>query len=235
MLFRIEDAIFDNYPETIVGIVVACEINNHGEAPQITQLLAAQQAKVREEFFGITIEQHPCIAPWREAFKRFGAKPQKYYSSIESLVRRVVNGQDIPGINKLVDAYNAVSLKYIVPVGGEDLDAVKGDVVLTIAGAEEIPIRLIGEHDERAPKRGEVIYKDDLGAICRRWNWREAERTKLTERTKDAMLVIEGIKRDDRGRVEKAIEEMAALIKSSCGGSARGLILEKSNPVAQLR
>jgi DNA/RNA-binding domain of Phe-tRNA-synthetase-like protein len=235
MLFRITDAIFDEYPEALVGVVVAHAIDNRGEDPRIKHLLETQQAKVRQEFSGTAIEQHPCIAPWREAFKRFGAKPQKYYSSIESLVRRVVNGQDVPSINKLVDAYNALSLKHLVPVGGEDLGAVSGDVVLTIAGDDEAPIRLIGEQDERAPKRREVIYKDDVGAICRRWNWREAERTKLTEGKRDAILVIEELKREERGRVEAAVEEMVGLIKSSCGGSVRGTILEKSAPVTELR
>ena len=234
MKFRVTDAIFSIYPETIVGVVVALGINNRHDPSQTTHLLRLQEARVADEFRATDVAQHPCIASWREAYKKFGAKPQKYYSSVESLVRRVVSGQEVPSINNLVNIYNAVSLKYIVPAGGEDLDKIQGDVELTIAGETEAAIRLLGERDERPPKRGEVFYKDDLGAICRRWNWREADRTKLTESTRNAMLVVEGLSAKEKERVEGAVRELVELIKTYSGGEVRSEILDKSNQVIEL-
>lgn len=38
-----------------------------------------------------------------------------------------------------------------------------------------------------------MIYFDEQGAVCRCLNWREVQRTMLTEETKDAVLVIEAI------------------------------------------
>ncbi|HVF91246.1 MAG TPA: phenylalanine--tRNA ligase beta subunit-related protein [Blastocatellia bacterium] len=234
MIFEITDRIFTDYPEALVGVVIARDIDNAGEAPQIDRFLKEQEARVIDAMSRANMLEDPRISSWREAYRKFGAKPQKYYSSVESLVRRVVNGQKIPNINKLVDIYNGVSLKYIVPAGGEDLDRIRGDVALTIAGDGEAPILLIGERDERAPKRGEVIYRDEAGAICRRWNWREAERTKLTEGTRNAILVIEALKSEYRGAVEEATSEMADLIKAHCGGSARSAILDKTAPAIPL-
>ncbi|HYP25181.1 MAG TPA: phenylalanine--tRNA ligase beta subunit-related protein [Blastocatellia bacterium] len=234
MLFRITDQIFRDYPEALVGVVIAQNISNLGESPEIDRFLREQEARVAQEVSRESLSEHPRISVWREAYRRFGAKPQKYLSSVESLVRRVINGQRVPNINKLVDSYNAISLKYLVPAGGEDLDRIQGDVLLTIAGDGEAPILLLGEQEERAPRRGEVIYKDDAGAICRRWNWREADRTKLTDRTTNAFFVIEALKSEERGTVEEAIAEMADLIKNNCGGSARREILDKTRPVIEL-
>ena len=108
-------------------------------------------------------------------------------------MRRTLKGEPIRPILPLVDIYNAVSLEHLLPVGGEDLDSIEGDLRLTRASESEPPVRLLGEAEERAPKPGEVIYTDDRGAICRRWNWKEADRTKLTESTRTAVLVLEAL------------------------------------------
>ena len=234
MIFKITDPIFTDYPEALVGVVIARGIDNAGEAAHIDRFLREQEGRLLEGVPRGDLLEDSRISAWREAYRKFGAKPQKYHSSVESLVRRVINGQRIPNINKLVDIYNGVSLKYLVPAGGEDLDEIRGDVELTVAQAGEAAIRLIGERDERAPKRGEVIYKDAVGTICRRWNWREAERTKLTGDTRNALLVIEALKTEDRGLLEEAASEMADLIKVHCGGSARTGILDKATPAIQL-
>jgi DNA/RNA-binding domain of Phe-tRNA-synthetase-like protein len=234
MVFTVTDEVFHIYPESLVGIVVAREIDNQGEHSEITDLLKQQEAKVVEAFLATTLAEHPRIVGWREAYKKFGAKPQKYYSSVESLVRRVLSGQSVPSINKLVNLYNAISLKYIIPAGGEDLDKIRGNVELTIAGEAEAAILLLGEREERSPKRGEVFYKDDLGGICRRWNWREAERTKLTESTSNALLIVEALNSSDRNIVEGAVNDLAELIKVYCGGNVTSKIVDKTNQATEL-
>ncbi|MGA9770766.1 MAG: phenylalanine--tRNA ligase beta subunit-related protein [Blastocatellia bacterium] len=234
MMFRITEHIFDLYPEALVGIVVAREINNRGEQSEITELLRHQEARIIEEFAAADIARHPCIAGWREAYRKFGAKPQKYHSSVESLLRRVLSGQRIPNINRLVNIYNAISLKYIIPAGGEDLDRIQGSVELTIAGDAERAILLLGERDERPPKKGEVFYKDDLGGICRRWNWREADRTKLTESTSNALLVVEALNSGERDTIERAINELVELIRVYCGGTVWSRIADKTDHAIEL-
>lgn len=129
-------------------------------------------------------------------------------SSIENLVRRTVKGQPLAHINTLVDIYN-------------DLDQVRGDVLLTRAGESEPAVQLLGESDPRPPRPGEVIYQDDLGAICRRFNWKEAERTRLTESTRNALLVIEALTTSTASDAEHATATLATLIQKSCGGTVK--------------
>lgn len=230
MHLRITDELFDKFPDVFLGVVVARELDNSGEEseiPEITQRLRAAEAKVMETFSNVVLTEHPNIAPWREAYRTFGAKPKKYPSSIENLIRRTLKGNQVRHINTLVDLYNVISLERGLPVGGEDLDLIEGDILLTIGGDNEAPVTLLGEKEERPPNPGEVIYKDNVGAICRRWNWKEADRTKLTETTRNAVFVIEGLPPIDQAVIQSATAELASLIERWCGGTVSTFMLNR--------
>jgi len=228
--FRIAPTIFEDFPEVRIGVVTAQGLDNHGSDPAITSQVREAETALVESFRVGNVTEHPRIAPWREAYRKFGAKPKKHLSSIESLARRAIKGDTLRSINKLVDIYNVVSLRHIVPVGGEDLDRIEGGIVLIHARDNEAPVRLLGEADERSPSSGEVIYKDDRGAICRRWNWKEADRTKLTEDTRRAVLVIESLPPVAGDELEKAVDDLADLIQRHCGGETVTTILDRERP-----
>jgi DNA/RNA-binding domain of Phe-tRNA-synthetase-like protein len=101
-----------------------------------------------------------------------------------------------------------------------------GDIRLTIAGDNEPAVALLGEKEARPPYPNEVIYTDDLGAICRRWNWKEADRTKLTEATTNACIVIEVIPPTERAQLELALADLSALVQQFCGGRNVSKILD---------
>jgi DNA/RNA-binding domain of Phe-tRNA-synthetase-like protein len=227
--------IFALFPDVVLGVIVAREIDNSGESEAILTGLRQEETRVRERFAAQPISEHPHIAPWREAYRKFGAKPKDHPSSIENLVRRVAKGHALPRINPLVDLYNTISLRFLLPAGGEDLDRTQGDIQLTVAGAEEAPVKLLGEPEARPPYPGEVIYKDDLGAICRRWNWKEADRTKLTPQTRRAILILEGLPSVGLVEVEEATESLAELVQAHCGGVVVRAVLRRDRPEIPLR
>src|SRR5215212_1356970 len=229
MKLVITDTIFDDFPGLVLGVVILHEIDNSQDRAEITQMLRQAESALSGKFGSTPVIQHPFIATWREAYRKFGAKPKDYPSSVENLTRRVLNGATIGHINNLVSLYNTISLRYILPVGGEDVDKITGDILLTRAGNDEPAIFLLGEKEARAPREGEIIYKDEVGAICRRWNWKEADRTKLTHETKNAFLVIEALSPVPRNSVEAAINELADLVKQYCGGTVSTAFLDKNN------
>jgi DNA/RNA-binding domain of Phe-tRNA-synthetase-like protein len=235
MLLSVTPELFEKFPETRLGIVIAHGINNQGQEGEVLEMLRLEQTKLSERLGSAPITEHPHIAPWREAYRAFGAKPKNHPSSVENLVRRVSKGHALPHINTVVDIYNTISLRHLVPVGGEDLDTLQGDVLLTIAGDNEAPVTLLGEKEARPPYPGEVIYKDDIGAICRRWNWKEAQRSKLTEVTKNLFLVIETLPPVRRETLEGATNELAGLVKTYCGGEVTPVFLDRASPQTQLR
>lgn len=230
----IADTIFEDFPELVLGVVILHDIDNFQDKAEITGLLRQAEAALAAKFGNKPVIEHPFIATWREAYRKFGAKPKDYPSSVENLTRRVLNGATIGHINNLVSIYNTISLRHILPVGGEDLDKIVGDVLLTRAGTDEPAVFLLGEKEARAPHAGEILYKDENGAVCRRWNWKEADRTKLTQETKNAFLVIESLPPVPRETVETAINELADLVKQYCGGMVSIAFLDKYKREAQL-
>jgi len=227
MRFIISEQVFNDFEGLIIGAVLAKGIDNKTDSSEIGALLLSAHNNLESKFVGLeSPSQHPNIIPWRQAYKKFDADPHDYRCSSEALARQVLKGNKIDHINKLVDLYNYISLKYIIPVGGEDLEKIKGDLVLDFAKGDESFIRLGGSENE-PPKPGEVVYRDEIGVVCRRWNWREAERTKLTKETKNAVIVIEGLPSISRDLIGEAIKELGELINKYCGGSVTIEILDK--------
>ena len=140
----------------------------------------------------VAAEELPHIAAWREAYRAFGAKPQRTRNSLEALTRRA--GTGLPRVNRLTDIYNAVSVLRQVPVGGEDLTRYSGSPrLLRAAGTEPFDTMADGETAVEHPGPGEVVWCDDAGVTCRRWNWRQARRTQLTPHTTTALFILDAL------------------------------------------
>jgi len=233
MGISIDPEILAAFPGVLLGVVVARKIDNREnseEASGLAELLRAEEARVRKELGGTALAEHPRIAPWREAYRKFGVTPKRATSSIENLLRRVLKGEAVRPINRLVDLYNVVSLRHLLPAGGEDLSRVQGSVRLTFAAEGEPPVTLLGEAEARPPHPGEVIYKDAVKTLCRRWNWKEADRTKLTSETIDALIVLEALPPAGVEDVERALADLVALVTRFCGGRMEADLLDASHP-----
>lgn len=225
-LLHVAPAVFDRYPGLLIGVVEARGVDNGAPRPELREDLRRAERAARDLLGRGPIAEHPRIAPWREAYRAFGAKPSKYRSSVEALARRALAGDELPSINPLVDLYNRVSLVYLLPAGGEDLAAISGTVELRFAGYDEPAVELLGDPEPKPPEPGEVIYADDLGAVCRRWNWREAARTKLTARTRDALLVLEALPPAGRPELEAALDDLTGSLERLFGATVAGTVLE---------
>jgi DNA/RNA-binding domain of Phe-tRNA-synthetase-like protein len=224
MKLKISEQIIEKYPELEIGVVIVKGVNNNGNEKT---LLCEIEDKVKNEIESETIKEIPSIAKWKEVYKSFGSKPSKYRNSAEALLKSALT-RGIPTINRLVDIYNHISLKYKMTVGGEDVEKIEGDLVLDFAKGDE-EFYSIGSEENDSPKEGEVVYKDDKGIVCRRWNWREADRTKLTEETKDAVVVIENLISEESGKLKEALEEMKSLIEEKGGAECEIKILYKNS------
>ena len=77
------------------------------------------------------------LAAWDEVFKAFGAKPKRTPCSASALRKRVMRDGSLPPLDPVVDIYNAISIRYAIPVGGENLAAYSGAPRLTLADGSE--------------------------------------------------------------------------------------------------
>lgn len=231
--FIIEEAFWEVFPKAKIGIILAKDINNKVNRTEFyEQMLLSSEKEALKFFVEPEFSANEEIKVWREAFQQFKTK-KGARSSIEALLKRVNNGNHIGTINPLVDLYNSISLKYAMPCGGEDLDSFVGDVKLTKALGDEHFITL-GSNEDAPPYEGEIVYKDDAGAICRCWNWRESVRTMLTEKTENAFLCIELVDERREAAFLLALNELAELAQENLGGTYKFFVLDREHAEVEI-
>lgn len=159
------------------------------------------------------------IAAWRDLFKVFGAKPARTPSSVEALRKRIARDGALPAIDPIVDLYNAISIKYALPIGGENAAAYVGNARLVRAdGSERFDTLKAGEPCEESPEPGEVIWRDDLGVTCRRWNWRQGVRTRLDASAQQMWFILESLPEMPLDALHHAADELIAGLEAMMPG-----------------
>ena len=155
-------------------------------------LLQAAEASATGALAERPVTELPEVVSWREAYQGFGAKPNRTRNSLEALLRRAPAG--LPRVNRLTDLYNAISVLHRIPLGGEDLARYEGSPRLVRAtGTESFDTTGNGEPVLEHPEPGEVVWTDDAGVTCRRWNWRQGRRTQLTDDTTSALFILDAL------------------------------------------
>ncbi|MEV4370497.1 phenylalanine--tRNA ligase beta subunit-related protein [Nonomuraea sp. NPDC049637] len=197
---RVDDAVLALRPDFAVLVMLAHGLRN-GPTDDRTRAWLAE-ASAREV-------QADKIDAWKDAYRAFGAKPQRTRPSVDALTRRM----PLPEINRVVDAYNTISVKHALPIGGEDLDRYQGPARLVRATGDEHSEEALGQ-----PEPGEVIWRDDAGVTCRRWNWRQVARTRLTEETTNAIFLLERLEPMSMEELQQAGKELAELLEELSPG-----------------
>ena len=121
MKFIVNPEIFSKFDNPRIAVSILEGIDNTQNVPVLNEMHLEVGEHLRESISSEKLSQDPHIALWREAYRTFGAKAKEYPSSIEALCKRVLKGNDVTGINPLVDIYNYISIKYMLPLGGRRL------------------------------------------------------------------------------------------------------------------
>ncbi|MHA7278124.1 B3/B4 domain-containing protein [Arthrobacter sp. MDT2-2] len=189
---RVDDSVFSLRPD-YRAVLLAVDGLQPGPSDESSDLLLqAAETSARKALDDLPVESLPQVAAWREAYRSFGAKPQRTRNSLESLLRRA--GSGLPRVNRLTDIYNAVSVLHQIPLGGEDLAGYTGPPRLIRATGTEAFDTIAGGDDViEHPDPGEVIWCDETGVTCRRWNWRQGRRTQLTDGTTTALFILDAL------------------------------------------
>lgn len=224
----VEAEVFRLRPDYRALLIAVAGVRGGASDESSEAALRAAQASARARLSGAPPQALPEIAAWRQAFLGFGVKPRAARSSVEALLRRVDAG--LPRIDRLTDLYNAVSVAHLLPVGGEDLDRYDGPPRLVrAAGGEPFDTIANGEPAVAAADPGEVVWRDDAGVTCRRWNWRQCVRTRLDASTSSILLIIDALEPVTTGTLEAAGDALVgALVADSPGAVvARRLIADR--------
>ena len=232
--FIAEESFWKLFPEAAIGVIVARGMKPADEVPAedaaaIATLLREANAQADRHLTSNTISQNEVVRVWRDAYQQFKTK-KGARCSIENLLKRVLKGNPVGSITPAVDIYNAVSLKYALPVGGEDIDTFEGDLRLGITEGGDA-FRALGEDEDDPTLPDELCYRDDAGAVCRCWNWRDGQRTALTDDSESAFLIIECVDPSRIDDLRAALDEFSQLIERYLGASIEAhAIVDRSNP-----
>ena len=231
--YSIADEVFDQFPGYVRGVVLAYGVSNSDSPPELTSMLRDAEASVRDRLEKDGLVEYPRISSWREAYRSFGAKPSKFRSSIEAMVRRVLSNNELPTINTLVDIGNVLSLRYLVPTGGHAIDEVKEDIILRPATGEEefVPF---GSDQVEHPDPGEIIFVENNTVLTRRWSWRQANHTLTLPTTTAIEFNVDGLPPVTESEVKDICQETMAMVGRFCGGSTHYEILSQQNSKIKL-
>jgi DNA/RNA-binding domain of Phe-tRNA-synthetase-like protein len=188
----VEAAVFALRPDYRVLLIAVDGIVPGATDKSSEALLVKAESAARTVLSDVPAEELPHVAAWREAYRAFGAKPQRTRNSLEALLRRAVSG--MPRVNGLTDIYNALSVLHQIPLGGEDLNRYVGAPRLIRAtGNEFFDTVSDGIEAVEHPEPGEVVWCDEAGVTCRRWNWRQGRRTQLRDDTAAALFIFDAL------------------------------------------
>lgn len=232
--FICENSFWELFPDAEIGVLVLNGVDNteavYDAHEEIRDDLAAANEEAVKWIPAMPLSKNPVVAVWRQAFQKF-KKKKGNRASIEALLARVDKGNYVGGINPLVDIYNAASLTYALPVGGENLDAFVGNLRLTISEEGGDEFMALGDEENNPTLPGELCYLDDQGAVCRCWNWRDGQRTMLTNDTVNAFLIVESVDPSRHDDLVKILDRLETKSADILGASIFTRdILTKDNP-----
>jgi DNA/RNA-binding domain of Phe-tRNA-synthetase-like protein len=225
-----------DFPEFRVGVVIASGLTVTTERPlELDRLITERRAEARTRWAGRELGEIPGIIVWRLAYKRFGIKSTRYRCSVERLVKNALADREQPVINTFVDAYNAVSLSHVFPIGADDLDRLDGDLFFRPTRDGDTFVDMAGgdgdEAGENPLKPGEIVYTDATKVLCRRWNWRQDVRSLVQPETRRVVLTVQSL---GVGDLDAALTDVCDLVTRFCGGRAAVTIADAREPVRDL-
>lgn len=217
-----------------MGGVIAAHLDNRTDNAAAQKLLREAEASAHQQWSAIPTAEQPYIAVWREALRTAEIKPSQYLSSIEALLKRVVKSDPLPSINPAVDLANAVSLRYVLPLGGHDLERLSGDLSIRLAHSDDIfSPREMQEGQIETVTAGEIVYADEAEVRTRRWVWREGRKALVTASTRYAFFPIDGFVGLNEAAVRASASELAELLTTHLGAVCQTFFIDKNNGVIE--
>ena len=207
MNFYIETDLLRQYPDIKVGVCIVRGSSNSGNHIDMQKTIDYTCQKVKKKHNEKTIAKIPKIFDWKQFYRSCGDGPA--LSPIEGLIRHLSQGRGLPIINPIVDIYNLVSIKHLLPIHGNDLASIKGPIRLTTT------------------KEGEIVYRDDIEVLSNKWNCHTASHT-ITKKSQDCLLLIEGLEHTYPIEIIRALRELQDLIEQYCEGQIELHYLDKN-------
>src|SRR5262245_853587 len=174
------------------GAVIFRGVRVTPSSPALRAEIAEQVQAIRTRFADpAAVRSLPEVVAFQDILRGAGVNPRREQPSVERLLTVALKRGDLPAINSLVDAYNLASVRSLCSLGAHDLDAIALPVALRpLTGRESFTP--LGRDAPEPIRAGEFGYVDAADRVLCRLDILQAEFSKVTERTVNALLIVEG-------------------------------------------
>jgi len=234
MKVQVNQNIFKIAPSFRRGVLIVKKTNNHETNGKLNSLLKQTQQTFLEKFNCVDkLMENENIKDWDRVFRTLGVNPNSNPPSMKNLLKRILKGKAIKSINPIVDIFNILSIKYITPLGGDDIGNFVANSVFELGFAKGTEnYTPLGKPDKNEnPKPNEVVYYNVKSneVLCRNWCVRNSDVTKITTQTKNVVINIDRLESITVETHLKIINELKNLVLENCGGKVSSYILSQSN------
>jgi DNA/RNA-binding domain of Phe-tRNA-synthetase-like protein len=202
------------------GAVVFRDVRVGPRPPDLHAAISEEVRLIRERFADPrAVRSLREVSAFHDILRLVAVNPRREQPSVERLLTFALKRGDLPGVNALVDAYNLVSVRSLCSLGAHDLDRFTPPATLRLlTGAETFTP--LGAAEPVAVTSGEYGYVDAAGRVLCRLDIMQAEFSKVTERTRNALLIVEGTTVHAPEVLREAFAAAAELVTRHCGGTA---------------
>lgn len=192
--------------------------------------IACQVQAIRERFPDpAAVRSAPEVMAFRALLRAVGVNPRRDQPSVERLLAYAIKRGDLPAVNSLVDAYNLVSVRSLCSLGAHDLDRITVPVTLRMLTGSE-SFTPLGQTVATPVVPGEYGYVDARDRVLCRLDVLQAEFSKVTLQTTNALLIVEGTATHPPERLRQALAEVIEAVTGRCGGTAEIVALPDAVP-----
>lgn len=206
----------NRYPDLQALITLVEEVEVNEKSDELEELKKEVYQEVRSEYEIDVLKDVSTFRAYRDFFWDIDLDPTKTRPASEALVRRILQGKELPSINTLVDAYNLASVTTEVPLAAFDYRTLEGDLELRFAEEGEEFLG-IGMDKPTVLDGGEIVVSDSEKLVAI-YPYRDSEETKITGDTDAVLLMVCGVPGVNESKLSRAEETMFDYVKRFCDG-----------------
>ena len=187
----IDSRVRETFPDLNILTTSMHNITVERESSDLEKFKKTVISRIRSQYDIETLKDIPELRLYRDFFWKIGIDPTKVRPASEALIRRVIQGKDLPKINTLVDTYNLASMESRVPLAAFDNDLISSDLLLRFAVKGE-SFTGIGMKTPVLLEGNELVIEsgDEIIAL---YPHRDADKSKITLSTRTVFVVVCGV------------------------------------------
>ncbi|MBM4072395.1 MAG: hypothetical protein FJ271_26225 [Planctomycetes bacterium] len=197
------------------GAILFRDLRIGPRCPELNDEIAREVAATRGRF---PDAKKPEVSAFLDILRSVGVNPRKVQHSVEKLLACALKRGDLPAINNFVDTYNLLSLRSLCSLGAHDVDRLTLPVTLRLLQGDET-FTPLGRAAPEPVRPGEFGYVAGDNRLLCRLDVMQADFSKVTDATRNALLIIEATASHSPATVRGVFDAALDLVPRFCGGS----------------